>query len=45
MYMIALYITSWFLSGSFLSGVLAVSFYVLNRWNIFVYYRVSPIKL
>lgn len=32
LYMVALFVLSWILSGSFLAGLLATSFYIFNRW-------------
>lgn len=33
-YLVAMFISSWLISGSFLAGVLANSFFVFNRWDM-----------
>ncbi|KAA8596027.1 hypothetical protein FQN60_011318, partial [Etheostoma spectabile] len=36
-YVIALYLTAWLLSGSWLAGMLAGVWYILNRWKVIVW--------
>lgn len=41
-YVIALYLTAWLLSGSWLAGALAGLWYILNRWVIHLYWILQP---